>query len=71
MAGVFYKGKKRKIEEENRTFQDDWEHDFFFVRGKKEGSAMCLLFHEVIMGNKRYNLHRHYTTCLLYTSRCV
>lgn len=62
MAGVFYKGKKRKIEEENRTFQDDWEHDFFFVRGKKEGSAMCLLCREVIMGNKRYNLHRHYTT---------
>lgn len=62
MAGVFSKGKKRKLEDEGRVFQDSWEHDFFFIPAKKEGSAMCLLCRDVVQGYKRFNLNRHYKT---------
>ncbi|KAL4082394.1 hypothetical protein QTP88_029992 [Uroleucon formosanum] len=62
MAGVYSKERKRKLENENRAFQAEWEGDFFFTKGKKEGTALCLICRETVHGNKRYNLNRHYTS---------
>lgn len=62
MAGVYSKGRKRKLEDENREFQSEWEGEFFFTKGKKEGTALCLICRETVNGNKRYNLNRHYTS---------
>lgn len=62
MAGVYSKERKRKLEDENRAFQAEWEGDFFFTKGKKEGTALCLICRETVHGNKRYNLNRHYTS---------
>jgi hypothetical protein len=33
---------------------------FFFTKGKKEGTALCLISREMLHRNKRYNLNRHY-----------
>ena len=60
MAGVYSKERKRKLEDENRAFQAEWEGDFFFTKGKKEGTALCLICRETVHGNKRYNsIHFH------------
>jgi hypothetical protein len=32
MAGVYSKDRKRKLEDENRAFQAEWEGDFFFYK---------------------------------------
>lgn len=61
MAGVSSKCAKRKISDENRNFQEKWEEEFCFISGHKEGTAICLLCRETIVGIKRYNLFRHYT----------
>jgi len=58
MAGV--SSKKRKITEENRLFQDNWEEQYFVVQNKK-GSATCLICRETVI-QKKYNIFRHYTT---------
>jgi len=62
MAGVYSKKRKRKLEDENRAFQAEREGDFFFTKGKKEGTALCLICRETVHGNKRYNLNRHYAS---------
>lgn len=62
MAGVYSKERKRKLEDENRAFQAEWERDFFFTKGKKEGTALCLICRETVHGNKCYNFNRHYTS---------
>ncbi|XP_025421055.1 uncharacterized protein LOC112691116 [Sipha flava] len=41
MAGVSSKNK-RKLSEENRMFQENWEEEYFVVPNKK-GSATCLI----------------------------
>lgn len=63
MSGVPSKTvPKRKISEEKRTFQEIWEEEFCFVSGHKEGTATCLICRDTIVGLKRYNLFRHYTS---------
>lgn len=63
MAGVSSKcATKRKITDENRSFQEKWEEEFCFISGYKEGTAICLLCRETVVGIKRYNLFRHYTS---------
>lgn len=63
MSGVPSKvGTKRKISEENRSFQETWEEEFCFISGHKEGTATCLICRDTIVGLKRYNLFRHYTS---------
>lgn len=59
MAGVSSK-YKRKISEENREFQDNWEEAYFVVPNK-HGSATCLICRESVI-LKKYNIVRHYTT---------
>jgi hypothetical protein len=46
MAGV--SSKKRKISEENRLFQDNWEEEYFVVQNK-EGSTTCLNYRETVI----------------------
>lgn len=63
MAGVSSKyATKRKITDENRSFQEKWEEEFCFINGHKEGTAICLICRETVVGIKRYNLFRHYTS---------
>jgi hypothetical protein len=54
--------KRRKRVGERRIFQDELEHDFFFVQTQNKGSEMCLLYREMVMGNKSFNLNRHHNT---------
>ena len=58
MAGVSSKNK-RKLFEENRMFQENWEEEYFVVPNKK-GSATCLICQESFI-LKKYNIIRHYT----------
>jgi hypothetical protein len=58
MAGV--SSKKRKISEENRLVQDNWEEEYFFVQNKK-GSTTFLICRETVI-LKKYNIFRHYNT---------
>jgi hypothetical protein len=44
------KGKKRKIEQENRSFNSEWTAKYFFVEQK--GKANCLLCSESISSLK-------------------
>lgn len=62
MAGVCSKGRKRKLENENREFQPEWESEFCFTKGKKDGTSLCLICRETVNGYKRYNLNRHYSS---------
>lgn len=47
MAGVSSK-YKRKISEENRMFQNNWEEEYFVVPNKN-GSEICLICRESII----------------------
>ncbi|CAH2099409.1 unnamed protein product [Euphydryas editha] len=61
MAGVSSKSAtKRKIGEENRSYQEKWEDEFCFISGHKEGTAICLICRETVVGIKWYNLFRHH-----------
>jgi hypothetical protein len=44
MAGGLPKRRKRVVE--RRIFQDELEHNFFFVQTKNKGSEMCLLYRD-------------------------
>jgi len=50
--------KKRKIDNENRRFQSEWEELYFFIAAKNK--AICLLCQDSINNFKLYNLKRHY-----------
>lgn len=52
--------KKRKYEEENRSFQSEWEDDFAFT--DKGGKPICLICQATIANYKLSNLKRHYQT---------
>ena len=52
--------KKRKIDEENREFNQKWTFDYFFI--KNHDKAFCLICNEVISVFKEFNLRRHYDT---------
>ena len=49
---------KRKLEDENRRFQKEWEDLYFFIQVKDK--AICLICHKFISSIKSYNLKRHY-----------
>ncbi|KAJ4921377.1 hypothetical protein JOQ06_022821 [Pogonophryne albipinna] len=53
--------RKRKYEEEYRTFKEDWELEFLFV-STGSGKCICLLCDNVISQFKRSNLQRHHDT---------
>lgn len=59
MAGVSSKSK-RKISDENRLFQDNWEEEYFVVPNK-HSSSTCLICRESVI-LKKYNIMRHYNT---------
>jgi hypothetical protein len=52
---------KRKIEDEHRIFQDNWDIEFFCISGKKH-DALYLICRKTINIQKRYNINCHYTT---------
>lgn len=51
--------KKRKIEEENRVFQEQWEINYFFVQGPRN-KPVCLICKDTVACDKEYNIKRHY-----------
>lgn len=50
--------KKRKIDTENREFQERWEVDYLFILNK--GKPQCLECLQTVAVCKEYNLKRHY-----------
>ena len=55
------KGSKRKLEDENRKFNDDWTTRFFFIQPEGQSKALCLICKQMIT-NKMDNIRRHYNT---------
>uniref|UniRef100_A0A8C5LZB9 General transcription factor II-I repeat domain-containing protein 2-like n=1 Tax=Leptobrachium leishanense TaxID=445787 RepID=A0A8C5LZB9_9ANUR len=51
---------KRKVDAEQRKFQERWTSDYFFVEHNK--MATCLICNEKVAVLKDYNLKRHYNT---------
>ena len=52
-------GKKRKISEENRTFNDAWADSLAFT-SSESGLLICLICGEKLANNKRSNVERHF-----------
>lgn len=59
MAGISSK-LKRNISDENRSFQDEWETEYFVVPSKNN-AATCLICREKVI-LKKYNIGRHFNT---------
>lgn len=53
--------KKRKYEDENRTFNNEWKEKFFFV-DSFDGKCVCLICNAIIANYKMSNLRRHHDT---------
>ena len=53
------KSKKRKVSEENRTFNDSWTNSFAFI-ADKTGLPVCLICKEKLANNKKSNVERHF-----------
>ncbi|GBO11094.1 hypothetical protein AVEN_67651-1 [Araneus ventricosus] len=53
--------KKRRTEEENREFNQDWTESFAFIYNR-DGLQSCLICHEKLVHNKKSNLERHFIT---------
>ena len=51
--------KKRKLTEENRSFQPGGKNGYFITN--KNGKLQCLVCIEVLSVPKKFNLKRHYT----------
>jgi hypothetical protein len=51
---------KRKLEDENRKFQEKWEEMYFFV--ETNARIQCLICQQTIAVAKEFNLSRHYNT---------
>jgi hypothetical protein len=54
------KTKKRKIEDENRNFQEKWRNLYFVTQAKDK--VQCLICLHTISAMKEYNIKRHYET---------
>lgn len=52
--------KKRKVDNESRTFRDIWTEMYFFI--VYNGDPVCLICKEKVSIMKEYNLRRHYDT---------
>ena len=50
--------KKRRIEDEGRTFQKEWTDKYFFIASAEK--ALCLICKKSIPVMKDYNLKRHF-----------
>ncbi|GBN59830.1 hypothetical protein AVEN_191617-1 [Araneus ventricosus] len=53
--------KKRRTEEENREFNQDWNR-VVCIHINTDGLPTCLSCHEKLAHNKKSNLERHFTT---------
>lgn len=56
---------KRKVDAENRGFQDRWEAEYMFTEVK--GKPVCLVCGDSVSVMKEYNLRRHYETSTKHT----
>lgn len=54
------KGTKRKVDDDNRQFQEHWEEKYFCVTLRN--TILCLLCNDTIAVCKEYNIKRHYET---------
>ena len=54
------KPKKRKVEEENRNFQEKWQNKYFVTEARDK--VQCLICLETVAVRKEYNVKRHYET---------
>lgn len=55
--------KRRKIDFENRIFNEKWTEEFFFVLPlHKNAKPTCLICHETVAVCKVANISRHYET---------
>lgn len=52
--------KKRKVDQENRVFNQEWTEQFLFICNEKK--PLCLICQESISVVKKSNLKRHYET---------
>lgn len=52
--------KKRKYDQENRSFNNEWEENFFFI--DNNGKALCVICNSTVKNYKVSNLRRHYET---------
>ena len=52
--------KKRKVDYEQRSFQESWTVDFFFVQ--HFGKCVCLICQDTVVVYKVSNVKRHYET---------
>jgi len=50
--------KRRKIDNENRVYQDRWEKDYLITQNN--GKLQCLVCLQTIAVFKEYNVKRHY-----------
>lgn len=53
------KNKKTKYEQENRSFNNEWEENFFI---DNNGKALCVICNSMVKHYKDSNLRRHYGT---------
>ena len=54
-------GKRRKVDDEGRTFQSFLTEKYFFV--KHYSKPVCLICQTSIAVMKEFNVKRHYETC--------
>ena len=55
--------KRRKIDQENRSFQTSWTEDFFFVLPDRPNARpVCIICHETVSVIKGSNVKRHFET---------
>jgi hypothetical protein len=52
--------KRRKIENENRTYQERWECEYLITNNN--GKLQCLVCVQVLSVPKEFNLKRHYSS---------
>ncbi|XP_067124137.1 general transcription factor II-I repeat domain-containing protein 2A-like [Centruroides vittatus] len=52
--------KKRKYEQENKSFNNEWEENFFFI--DNNGKALCVICNSTVKNYKASNLRQHYET---------
>ena len=52
--------RKRKVDNENRQFNDDWTLQYCFVQ--QQTNVICLLCHSTVAVAKVSNIKRHYET---------
>lgn len=49
---------KRKLEDECRTFNEQWTTKYFFIQ--HQSKPLCLICRDVLSVFKEYNIKRHY-----------